>query len=742
MAASFYGRSRLPFASPQNSPNPPLQLPGATQAAADLSCSSNKSLRPWQCPFKEVQGWFASLQNSPKLPKPSPAAPRRHSGRGRPFLQLQQVPEAVAASFYGRSRLPFASPQNSPNPPVQLPGATQAAADLSCSSNKSLSPWQCPFKEVQGWFASLQNSPKLPKPPLQLPGATQATQAAADLSCSSNKSLRAWQRLFMDVQGCRLPAFKTPQAPRRHSGRGRPFLQLQQVPEAVAVSFYGGSRLPLASIRNSPNSPNPPLQLPGATQAAADLSCSSNKSLRPWQRLFMDVQGCRLPALKTPQTLPCSSQAPLRPRQTFPAAPTSPWGRGSVLLRRFKAGLPAFKTRQNSPNPPPSPAAPRRHSGRGRPFLQLQQVPEAVAASFYGRSRLPFASPQNSPNPPLQLPGATQAAADLSCSSNKSLRPWQRLFMDVQGCRLPALKTPQTLPCSSQAPLRPRQTFPAAPTSPWGRGSVLLRRFKAGLPAFKTRQNSPNPPLQLPGATQAAADLSCSSNKSLRAWQCLFMDVQGCRLPAFKTPQAPRRHSGRGRPFLQLQQVPEAVAVSFYGGSRLPLASIRNSPNSPNPPLQLPGATQAAADLSCSSNKSLRPWQRLFMDVQGCRLPALKTPQTLPCSSQAPLRPRQTFPAAPTSPWGRGSVLLRRFKAGLPAFKTRQNSPNPPLQLPGATQAAADLSCSSNKSLRPWQRLFMDVQGCRLPALKTPQTLPCSSQAPLQQVPEAVAVSF
>ena len=219
--------------------------------------------------------------------------------------------------------------------------------------------------------------------------------------------------------------------------------------------------MPFASLQNSPNSRNPPLQLPGATQAAADLSCSSNKSLRPWQRLFMDVQGCRLPALKTPQTLPCSSQAPLRPRQTFPAAPTSPWGRGSVLLRRFKAAV-----CQPSKLPKPSPAAPRRHSGRGRPFLQLQQVPEAVAASFYGRSRLPFASPQNSPNPSLQLPGATQAAADLSCSSNKSLRPWQRLFMDVQGCRLPALKTPQTLPCSSQAPLRPRQTFPAAPTSP------------------------------------------------------------------------------------------------------------------------------------------------------------------------------------------------------------------------------------------------------------------------------------
>ena len=181
----------------------------------------------------------------------------------------------------------------------------------------------------------------------------------------------------------------------------------------MAASFYGRSRLPFASPQNSPN---PSLQLPGATQAAADLSCSSNKSLRPWQ---------------------------------------------CPILRRFKAAV-----CQPSKLPKPSPAAPRRHSGRGRPFLQLQQVPEAVAASFYGRSRLPFASPQNSPNPSLQLPGATQAAADLSCSSNKSLRPWQRLFMDVQGCRLPALKTPQTLPCSSQAPLRPRQTFPAALTSP------------------------------------------------------------------------------------------------------------------------------------------------------------------------------------------------------------------------------------------------------------------------------------
>ena len=52
----------------------------------------------------------------------------------------------------------------------------------------------------------------------------------------------------------------------------------------------------------------------------------------------------------------------------------------------------------------------------------------------------------------------------------------------------------------------------------------------------------------------------------------------------------------------------------------------------------------------CSSNKSLRPWQCPFKEVQGCRLPG---------------------------------------------FKTRQNSPNASLQLPGATQAAVNLSCSS-----------------------------------------------
>ena len=181
---------------------------------------------------------FARLQNLTKLPKRFPAAPRRHSGRGEPFLQLQQVPEAVAMSFYGGSRLPFARLQNSPKPPKRFPAA-----------------------------------------------------------------------------------------PRRHSGRGEPFLQLQQVPEAVAMSFYGGSRLPFARLQNSPKLPKRFPAAPRATQAAVILSCSSNKSLKPWQCPFMEVQGCRLPGFKTRQNFPNASlQLPgaTQAAVNLLAAPTSP----------------------------------------------------------------------------------------------------------------------------------------------------------------------------------------------------------------------------------------------------------------------------------------------------------------------------------------------------------------------------------------------------------------------------------
>ena len=317
---SFYGGSRLPFARLQNSPKLSKRFPAAPRRHSGrviLSCSSNKSLKPWQCPFMEVQGCrlpaFTTRQNSPNAYSTLCSPPRSHSGHSN-FCPLSTGHSCSNLGFYGVPR------RNRPRQTL-------------CSSNKSLRPWQCPFKEVQGCrlpgFKTRQNSPNAS---LQLPG---ATQAAVNLSCSSNKSLRPWQCPFKEVQGCRLPGFKTRQ-----------------------------------------NSPNASLQLPGATQAAVNLSCSSNKSLKPWQCPFMEVQGCRLPG---------------------------------------------FKTRQNSPN-----------------------------AS-------------------LQLPGATQAAVILSCSSNKSLKPWQCPFMEVQGCRLPAFTTRQNFPNASlQLPgaTQAAVNLLAAPTSP------------------------------------------------------------------------------------------------------------------------------------------------------------------------------------------------------------------------------------------------------------------------------------
>ena len=99
-------------------------------------------------------------------------------------------------------------------------------------------------------------------------------------------------------------------------------------------------------------------------------------------------------------------------------------------------------------------------------FMALQgQVPEAVPVSFYGASRLPFASPQTR----LQLdyrPNATSATAisprQTLCTSKQSLRPCQCHFIALQGCRLPSLKRA----CSSitaQTPLLPQQSLRGRP---------------------------------------------------------------------------------------------------------------------------------------------------------------------------------------------------------------------------------------------------------------------------------------
>ena len=205
--------------------------------------------------------------------------------------------------------------------------------------------------------------------------------------------------------------------------------------------------------------------------------------------------------------------------------------------------------------------------------------------------------------------------------------------MEVQGCRLPGSKTRQNSPNASlQLPgaTQAGWSFPAAPTSPWSRGNVLLWRFKAAVCQPSQLAKTPQTLIALsvhrPGATQATA-ISVHFPRATHA--------------AISVSTAFPDATGRGRPC--------AAPTSPWGRGSVLLRRFK-----------------AAV---CQASK------------------LAKTPQTLPCSSQAPLRPRWTFPAAPTSPWGRGSVLLRRFKAAV---------------------------CQASK------------------LAKTPQTLPCSSQAPLR----------
>ena len=171
-------------------------LPGATQAAADLSCSSNKFLRPWQCPFTEVPGKVCrGLSGAWELQGRVPwGVLRRHSGRGRPFLQLQQVPEAVAASFYGRCR------KGLPLPEWRL------------KAPQGRVPWGVPRAQANGRPFLNVHKKTLPRP---------------------------WQGLVMRRAGkaavCQwrlgAPQGRVPWAARRrHSGRGRPFLQLPTSP--------------------------------------------------------------------------------------------------------------------------------------------------------------------------------------------------------------------------------------------------------------------------------------------------------------------------------------------------------------------------------------------------------------------------------------------------------------------------------------------------------------------------------
>ena len=161
-----------------------------------------------------------------------------------------------------------------------------------------------------------------------------------------------------------------------------------------------------------------------------------------------------------------------------------------------------FAMLQNYPKQPkPSPAAPGRHSGRGRVFLHVRAGCHPWLWSVCRRFKLAV----------------------------------------CQASKLP--ETAQTLPCSSCAPLTLRQTLrallsrlPPVALVRLPAATLLFRKLQAcRLPGFKTARNCPNPSLQLLGANQAAADSSCTFDTSVTPLALAFFERPMRRLQACKT---------------------------------------------------------------------------------------------------------------------------------------------------------------------------------------------------------------
>ena len=114
-------------------------------------------------------------------------------------------------------------------------------------------------------------------------------------------------------------------------------------------------------------------------------------------------------------------------------------------------GLSCLRDESNVWKNPPTPAfakagaAPGTTAGVELVFLSNRH-PKATSMAFYGRPRLPFASPKT-----LQTPKTPQRHFHgflWASSAGKSPHPW--LFMGVQACRLPGLK-----PSKPSKPLKP-----------------------------------------------------------------------------------------------------------------------------------------------------------------------------------------------------------------------------------------------------------------------------------------------
>ena len=200
---------------------------------------------------------------------------------------------------------------------------------------------------------------------------------------------------FLGFQSCRLPARKpsktlqTLQTPSPTCTLG-PRQLPQQAPQgqATAMAFYGLSKLPFASPQRLQSPPK--FQTPRARATA--------------MRLFMGFQSSRLPARKGSKLSKTKFQTP-SPTGTpgpRPLPQQAPQGQGQghfpnrhPRARPQQCFLWAFKAAVCQPANPPIPSKIPNPQGQGH-----------SNETFYGLSKLPFASPQtlqnspNAPNPP------------------------------------------------------------------------------------------------------------------------------------------------------------------------------------------------------------------------------------------------------------------------------------------------------------------------------------------------------
>ena len=693
-AICFSGGSRLPFARPQTLQTLPQASKATTLTATTCPCHLFfRGFKTAVCPASNPPNASnppAGLQGNNSysyMPLPSvfqgvqdcrlPALKPPKRFRRPPRQQLLQLLHAPAICFSGGSRLPFARPQT----PQTLPTLPQASKATTLTAT-------CPCHLFLRGFKTA------------VCPASNPPNASAGLQGNNSYSYMPLPSVFQGVQDCRLPALKPPK--RFQPSRRPPRQQLLQLLHAPAICFSGGSRLPFARPQTSQTLPTLP-QASKATTLTATCPC----------HLFFRGFKTAVCPPSNPQTLP-----------TLPQASKATTLTATCPCHLFFRG---FKTAVCPPSNPPNPSAglqgnnsysymplPSVFQGvqdcrlpalkppkpfRRPPRQQLLQL-HAPAICFSGGSRLPFARPkppkrfQPSRRPPRQqLLQLLHAPA--ICFSGGSRLPFARP------------QTPQTLPQASKA-----TTLTA--TCPC---HLFFRGFKTAV----------CPPSNPPNASNPSAGLQGNNSYSYMPLPSVFQGVQDCRLPALKPPK--RFQPSRRPPRQQLLQLLHAPAICFSGGSRLPFArpqAPQTLPTLPQaskattltatcpchlffrgfktavcPPSNPPNASNPPAGLQGNNSYSYMSLPSVFQGVQDCRLPGLKTPQTLPTLPQASKATTLTA----TCPC---HLFFRRFKT---AVCPASNPPNP----------SAGLQGNNSYSYMPLPSVFQGVQDCRLPGLKPPK---------------------